>query len=196
MIRRPERTCVGCRGVFPKDEVVRVVAGPSGLVIDYREKLPGRSAYVCVRPACIDRALSRGLFGRSLRASVKAPSAEEFVSALRTAIRERIGALLAMAAKAGKISAGLSAVEDALQKGRVRLLVYATDISAGTKDKVLASGGSSMPSQVICFTTAELGPIIGRELIGVIGITDQGFAEALQNESERSKRLDKSACVE
>ncbi len=47
MKHQPERTCIGCRGVFEKDEVVRIVAGPSGAVIDYREKLPGRAAYVC-----------------------------------------------------------------------------------------------------------------------------------------------------
>ena len=196
MKHRPERTCIGCRGVFPKDEVVRIVAGPSGAVLDYREKLPGRAAYVCVRRSCIERSLSRDLIGRSLRVKVASPTAEQFITALRAAIRERISSLIAMAAKAGKAAAGLSAVEDALTKGRVRFLVCTTDIAAGTREKVNGAMTGEVAKETIPFTTAELGPIIGRDLVSVIGIIDEGFAKALQHESERAKRLDNYACVE
>jgi predicted RNA-binding protein YlxR (DUF448 family)/ribosomal protein L30E len=191
MKHRPERTCIGCRGAFPKDEVVRIVGGPQGAVLDYREKLPGRAAYVCVNRDCIERALSRDQLGRSLRSRVTAPDLEQFVTALRAAIRDRIVALIAMAVKAGKAAAGLSAVEDALTKKRVELLIETRDLSSGTHDKVSAAASGDVPWVLVGLTTAELGPVLGRDLVGVIGITDKGFARSLQHESERAKRLDK-----
>jgi predicted RNA-binding protein YlxR (DUF448 family)/ribosomal protein L30E len=189
MGRKPERTCIGCRRVYSKDEVVRIVAGPAGPLIDYREKLPGRAAYVCPRQDCIGRAFSREQLGRALRAKVAAPQPEAFLRELLSAIRQRTVSLLAIAEKAGKAAVGFSAVDDALRKERVRLLLYAADIAAGTKEKVLASGGGSVRSRIMDLTTAELGPIIGRELVGVVGILDQGFADALWRELERLKVL-------
>ena len=43
----PMRTCVGCRKVRPKDELVRIVDSPDGLRIDPSGKLNGRGVYVC-----------------------------------------------------------------------------------------------------------------------------------------------------
>ena len=76
MKHEPERTCVGCRGVFNKDAVVRIVAGPPGIVIDYREKLPGRAAYVCPTKECITKALSKENLSRALHLKVRPPEAE------------------------------------------------------------------------------------------------------------------------
>jgi predicted RNA-binding protein YlxR (DUF448 family) len=194
MRRQPERTCVACRAVFKKDEVVRIVAGsapivtgPADIVIDYREKLPGRAAYVCPRIECIKAALNKGLFSKALRIKVGNLSLEEFVSRLTSGIEERIKSLIAMSAKAGKLAAGYSAVHDALEKRRVELLLYAHDISEGTKEKV-APPDVSFP-QVTLFSREELGKILNRELIGVIGIEDKGFADAILKEAVRLKGL-------
>ena len=56
----PSRTCVGCRRVRPKNELVRVVRAPDGsVVVDRRSVAPGRGAYVCPDPACMKRARGR-----------------------------------------------------------------------------------------------------------------------------------------
>ena len=164
--------------------------GPQGAMIDYREKLQGRAAYVCPRRECIERALLRNQLGRSLRTRLAVPSVEDFVLSVAAAVSHRISSLLAMAAKARKIAVGFSAVEDALGKGRVKLLLYTADISGGTKEKVHAAAKGSFPHhQCLELKTAELGPIIGRDLTGVIAIVDQGFADVLRNELERLKGL-------
>ncbi len=59
-------------------------------------------------------------------------------------IKEKIRALLSIAMKAGKTAAGYSAVQDALEKGRVELLLYAADLSDGTRGKVDFSGAESL----------------------------------------------------
>jgi len=184
----PERTCIGCRGVFEKDSVVRIVAGPLGIAIDYREKLPGRAAYVCPTKECITKALSKENLSRSLHSKVRAPEPEAFISQLSVLITEKIKSLIAMSAKAGKLAAGYSAVHDAVEKGRVSMLLYAIDLSSGTKEKVASPAAASVRWTTL-FTREELGTMLNRELVGVIGIEDKGLSNALWKEAERLKGL-------
>jgi predicted RNA-binding protein YlxR (DUF448 family)/ribosomal protein L30E len=188
MKHQPARTCIGCRGVFTKDEVIRVIAGPGGIAIDYREKLPGRAAYICPRKDCIGKALLRDNLAKALHLKVRLPGVGEFTTQLSTVIRGKIQSLITMAAKAGKLATGYSAVLDALEKGRVDLLLYAEDFSEGSKEK-LATPGSASLRTVTLFTRDELGVLMSRELVGVIGIEDKGFAQAVWKESERLKGL-------
>lgn len=64
----PQRTCVACRALRPKRELVRIVRTPAGSVsVDETGKQSGRGAYLCPTPACWETALSRGLLDRALR---------------------------------------------------------------------------------------------------------------------------------
>ncbi len=186
----PERTCIGCRGVYRKELVVRLVASPEGVVVDYREKLPGRAVYVCPRRPCIEQALTRNNLSRGLKVSVKPPTLRDFMRQLEDAITGKIRSLTAMAAKAGQLAAGYSAVHDAQEKNRVELLVFATDFSDGTRGKL--SSASAAPRRAITlFSREEIGRILNRELVGVVAFLDRGFADAVWKESERLKKLDK-----
>jgi predicted RNA-binding protein YlxR (DUF448 family)/ribosomal protein L30E len=189
MAHHQQRTCIGCKGVFDKNEVIRIVAGPKGLTIDYREKLPGRAAYVCPRRECIGIAFSRNQVSRALRTKVTVPTPSEFSALLGESIRQRIFSLLAMSAKAGRLVSGYSAVEDALRKGRVHLLLFATDVSERTLSKVLASCDVIPAMRMTLFTNAELGAMLGRDLVGIVGIHEKGFADALWREWQRLKGL-------
>ncbi len=186
--RKPERTCIGCRTVFAKDEIVRIVAGPSGAVLDYREKLPGRAAYVCPRRECIEKAFRENLISRALKLKVPALRPEEFIGMLRSAILEKIKALIAIGVKAGKVAAGYSAVNDALEKNRVIMLLFAEDLAAGTREKIALQEKKELRTATL-FSRDELGRILNRELIGVIAFEDAGFADAVWNETERLKSL-------
>lgn len=168
--------------------MVRIVAGPSGIVIDYREKLSARAAYVCPTMECITKSLSRENLSRSLHCKVSPPEAEVFIAQLAALITEKIKALIVMSAKAGKLAAGYSAVHDAVEKGRVFMLLYALDLSEGTKGKVATPTAASVRWTTL-FTREELGTLLNRELVGVIGIEDKGLANALWKETERLKGL-------
>ena len=189
MGHQPERTCIGCRAVFRKGEVVRIVAGPDGAVIDYREKLPGRAAYVCPKRECINRALVRQNLSRALHRTVAAPDPGSFIDQLAATIRDKVRSLLSIAAKAGKLAAGASAVTDALQKSRVEMIVFARDLSDGTKEKLTAGGLQFPERQATLFTRDEIGRMVGRELVGVLAILDPGLSDAVWNETERLKGL-------
>ncbi|MDQ3953465.1 MAG: YlxR family protein [Actinomycetota bacterium] len=65
----PVRTCTGCRARRPKDELIRVVRGPDGVVrlAEPGSGLGGRGAYTCPDERCIRRAFESGRLRRVLR---------------------------------------------------------------------------------------------------------------------------------
>ena len=72
----PERTCVGCRQVAPRTQLVRLVreSAPDGAAprvrVDPRRSSPGRGAWLHPDASCLDLALRRGGFARSYRGAV------------------------------------------------------------------------------------------------------------------------------
>ena len=49
----PQRTCVACRQIASKRDLIRVVRSPEGVIqIDETGKKPGRGAYLCRRKSC------------------------------------------------------------------------------------------------------------------------------------------------
>jgi predicted RNA-binding protein YlxR (DUF448 family) len=68
--REPVRTCVGCREVGGKAELIRVVRGQDGVVrVDRTGRAPGRGAYMHPRADCLGRA-AKGSLARALRATL------------------------------------------------------------------------------------------------------------------------------
>ena len=61
----PQRTCVGCRRIAAPSDLVRLVVGPEGVVAG--KGRPGRGAWLCDDPACVDAALAKGGLARALR---------------------------------------------------------------------------------------------------------------------------------
>jgi len=65
--RQPQRSCVACRRVGDKRDLVRIVRTPEGRVaLDLKGKVPGRGAYVCRNRNCWLQARNRGAIGRAL----------------------------------------------------------------------------------------------------------------------------------
>ncbi len=64
----PQRTCVGCREVQGKRQMVRVVRRADGQVsVDATGKAPGRGAYIHQRRSCWQSALKSGHLAHALR---------------------------------------------------------------------------------------------------------------------------------
>lgn len=64
----PQRTCVACRKVRPKRELVRIVRTPDGAVmVDETGKRSGRGAYLCPKRSCWETALERHQLDRALK---------------------------------------------------------------------------------------------------------------------------------
>jgi predicted RNA-binding protein YlxR (DUF448 family) len=64
----PQRTCVVCRSSAAKSMLHRIVRSSDGTVrYDPSGKAPGRGAYVCGRPGCLEPAGKRRALQRALR---------------------------------------------------------------------------------------------------------------------------------
>lgn len=64
----PQRTCLACRQVRSKGELVRLVRTPWGVVeIDVTGKEAGRGAYLCREQGCWQVAFEKGRLGHALR---------------------------------------------------------------------------------------------------------------------------------
>ena len=70
----PRRTCVGCRRTADKAQLVRLV-WQQGVVVDLRQRQPGRGAYLHPTSDCLAQAVRRRGLGRALRTSGVDPEA-------------------------------------------------------------------------------------------------------------------------
>jgi hypothetical protein len=65
---KPQRTCIACREIKDKRELIRVVRTPTGQVIlDPTGKANGRGAYLCRTGDCLEKGLQKGHLVRALK---------------------------------------------------------------------------------------------------------------------------------
>ncbi len=75
----PYRTCVGCREVQPKRELIRIVRGPNGVEVDLSGKKPGRGAYLHDQKSCWENAL-KGSLAKALKVHLTAEEREQLMA--------------------------------------------------------------------------------------------------------------------
>ena len=74
----PRRTCVSCRQVKAKRDLIRVVRTPEGKIeIDDTGKKDGRGAYVCPIRDCIDQALKSSRLEHTLKSRISGEESEK-----------------------------------------------------------------------------------------------------------------------
>lgn len=78
--RIPMRMCLGCRNMFPKRELVRVVQNKEGKVsMDLSGKAPGRGAYICKNIECMTKAIK----SKALHKAFEMPFDDEVLNDLK-----------------------------------------------------------------------------------------------------------------
>lgn len=86
----PQRTCVACRTVRAKRDLVRIVRSPSGdLTVDLRGKAPGRGAYCDPDASCLERGLRDGAIARALDVTIDETTAQRLRTAMAEAAKVR-----------------------------------------------------------------------------------------------------------
>jgi uncharacterized protein len=86
----PQRTCVACRQVAGKRELVRVVRTPLGTVeVDPTGKKNGRGAYIHLDPACWEAAFKRKALQHALKTELSEDDRAALVAFKDGLARER-----------------------------------------------------------------------------------------------------------
>lgn len=80
----PLRTCIACRQIKEKREMLRIVKNAEGVIsLDFSGKAAGRGAYICNNGACIQKLKKQRLLHKTFSADVPeevyARIEEEFV---------------------------------------------------------------------------------------------------------------------
>jgi predicted RNA-binding protein YlxR (DUF448 family) len=67
----PQRTCLGCKAVKPKKELVRVVRTPEGeVLVDPTGKRSGRGAYTCPNLDCLELIFKKSGLDNALEVAI------------------------------------------------------------------------------------------------------------------------------
>jgi predicted RNA-binding protein YlxR (DUF448 family)/ribosomal protein L30E len=177
---QPQRTCLGCRQVVDKTQLLRFVRSPDGdILADLRGRLPGRGAYLCNSRACIETAVGRKQFDRTFRQVCQAVTVDQLVESIAKELLAHMASLLGMARKSAKFVSGGNAVQDALaRKKSLALVILAKDISPQIGDKVRRKAEFQNIMTAKLFDKIELGRILGRAERSVVGLPDGKLAEA------------------
>jgi predicted RNA-binding protein YlxR (DUF448 family) len=79
----PQRTCVGCRTVLAKRQLIRIVRTANGVVVDPTGKLAGRGAYLHDRRSCWETGLE-GSLAHALKVDLTAADREHLEAFMNT----------------------------------------------------------------------------------------------------------------
>ena len=76
--RTPQRTCIGCRCLKDKKELIRIVRDEEKHVsIDLTGKKNGRGAYICPDIECLNKAIKNHALERSFKTTLPADLAQQ-----------------------------------------------------------------------------------------------------------------------
>jgi hypothetical protein len=169
-----------------------VVRTPEGAVcFDTEGRLPGRGAWVCPSPACLD-ALAPGALAHVLRAPVRLAPPSERRRALADALGRRVDSLLTAARRMRGVTVGATGVKGVLAQGRARLLLLSADLHPDAADAwaARASGVEVRRGP----GAAAVGALFGRGPVEVAAVTVDGLAAALSRALERWQAFSTVSC--
>lgn len=186
----PVRTCIGCRETFAQQELIRFVSTPQGSVFpDLRNKMPGRGAYTCFKSACIETAVKKQQFQRSLKVSLSSLDAASLKKEVLLQLESQLQGLISLMRKAGTIQAGANMLQEALKKEKFVLLVLAGDISPGRSEKLVQCAKASGVDYSFFATKEELGRWVGKGETSALGIKPGGLADRFKMTFEQYRQL-------
>ncbi len=71
MKKIPERTCIGCNEIKPKNELLRIVKDKeNNISIDLTGKKNGRGAYICANEQCLEKAMKSNRLSKTFEQNI------------------------------------------------------------------------------------------------------------------------------
>lgn len=184
----PERRCLASGDSGPTVGMVRFVVGPDAIVVpDIAGKLPGRGMWVTSDRAAIEKVVKKGLFSRAAKTKVNVP--DDLADQVEKLLRQRLTNNVAMARKAGIAICGLEKVKTALETGKAKLLLQASNGSERAKRELRPPKGEE--TRIECLNSDELGLAFGRDSVIHAAIMPGGISKRVLLEANRLIGLQK-----
>jgi uncharacterized protein len=192
------RRCAVTRALRPKDQLIRFVLSPDGVVVpDLKEKLPGRGVWLTAAHDTVAEALKRNAFSRAFKQEAEAPQA--LATQIETLLAEAAISALSLANKAGEVVFGNAKVEEAIAKGRVVGLIHAREAAEDGCRKLDAKArgkksGIALPA-IRAFTVDELDLASGRTNVIHAALIQGGAALKVLAAASRLERYRKGSAA-
>lgn len=170
---------------------MRYVLSPDKqLLVDYRQKLPGRGVYTCCDVDCIEKAVERKQLQRGLKIEqAQLDSAQIIVKIIETLL-QRIENLLGMARKSGQAVSGSQAILNGLKRNDgFTFVLLSDDVSSGVAEKVLSAAASQRVEVFQMFSKGRIGEILGKGERSVAALQAGKLANAIKLEVQRYRRM-------
>jgi predicted RNA-binding protein YlxR (DUF448 family)/ribosomal protein L30E len=188
---KPQRSCLSCRTVRDRDQLLRFVLSPLGEVVpDIESKLPGRGAYTCIIQDCLRAAIKQRQFSRAYKRDVVSVTADEMVDQVSGNMSGRILGYIGLANRAGKVVSGGSLVSDAIRSSnKPGLVLLAKDVSEAIGEKIEMLAAVSHVDCVRILTKDDFGSILGKAPRSAVAVKASGFVAQLKHEIERYRNF-------
>ena len=178
-----ERMCIVTRAVKDEGGLIRFVLSPGGLVVpDVARKLPGRGVWVSAERGAVAEAQKRRLFARGFGSEARVEG--DLAQLVAELIRRQALGFCSLARKAGEAITGFMKVEEALARGRVQVLLHATEAAADGKRKLDKLAGPET-TVLNLFSGPELDLAFGRANVIHAALTKGGLAEKLLEQTRK-----------
>lgn len=133
--KSPMRRCVVTGQRLPREELLRFVASPEGVItFDVKANLPGRGVWVSPNHQHLEKAIKQNLLSRGAKQQVTVP--EDFPEKVGNALKNRMLSLIQRAYQSRELVNGYEKCASMLQAGDAKLLIHADDASEDGKKKL------------------------------------------------------------
>lgn len=193
--RRPLRRCALTREVGAKDELLRLVLDPTGIVsVDVRARAPGRGVYVSPRREVVaqvstSKGLGRLFRGQAVGVGFRLDEDEgDERPSLPRILGERLTELVALARRAGELTVGAEAVSERVKAGveAGAVLVLAGDLGRTTHQRAVAAAlGVEGLRLRVAGAKGRFGEALGRGEAGVLLVSSGTLADRIAAEGKR-----------
>jgi uncharacterized protein len=188
----PERKCILSGAHGARDSLIRLAISPDGDVLpDIRAKAPGRGAWIGVDRAALEAAQAKGKLKGALARAFKGKALavpDDLGARIETALERAVLDRLGLEARAGLLVTGSDRIDEAARRGRVHLLLHASDASEdGNRklDQALRVGadaeGSALRGLVLPWPRTILAMALGRENVVHVALTDRAAAHRVDH---------------
>lgn len=184
--RTPQRTCVGCRKIADRNNLIRIVCSPEGTLIpDLKVKLPGRGAYVCSDVSCIKKAMRKGLLSNALKKPVEINEGKTLEMKIKEALERNIHSFLGILMKGKMIVVGRESIKKSFKRNEVSLLIQSVENQKSAGDR----SDTNIPVRVHS-TRERLGHAVGKGPQPLLAILDERGGKELMRLIDMKNKFD------
>lgn len=178
----PERRCIVSGEVRPKEELIRCVVSPDGIVVpDVDGKLPGRGLWLSAARDVVNTACAKNAFSRAARQKVS--PMEGLTDRIEALLVQRCLSLIGMMRRNGTVIYGFEKTRNWLKEGKVAVVLAARDGADDGRSKIKALAGDRPVIEL--FDSQEMGNAVGRDHLVHMGFAPGPLTKRFQVEALR-----------